>query len=222
MTLQAHLDMVCERDSASPYDAAAGRIRLMLDGDWLTAEGTTLGADNGIGVAAMQAVAESDAPHGPLELLFTTAEEVGLKGAAQLDPAALHGRRLLNLDGEEDGVLTVGCAGATDASIRVARPQAEARSAESALRVEARGATGGHSGLDIAVGKANAVKVLARCLREAYEEHPFRLALASGRSQPQRHPARGAGRRARGAGGGRGAARVAGRGRAKRPPRRTR
>ena len=135
-------------------------------------------------------------PHGPLEFLFTTAEEVGLEGAARSTRAP--SRAAAAQPGRPRG---------RRAHRRLCRrhrhrhPPGEAadraRSAEAALRVEARGATGGHSGLDIAVGKANAVKVLARCLREACEEHPFRLALLQDGGKPQRHPARGAGRRAR-------------------------
>jgi dipeptidase D len=180
VVLQAHLDMVCERDPASAYDPAAGKIGLVLEGDWLRADGTTLGADNGVGVAAMQAVAENDAPHGPLELLFTTGEEIGLRGAGVLDGAAIGGRLLLNLDGQEDGVLTIGCAGAADTCICVANPRAPALETETALRVTVSGATGGHSGMDIARGRANAVKQLAVCLRSVHETAPFRLASLDG------------------------------------------
>jgi dipeptidase D len=174
--------MVCERDPSSPYDPATGGVGLVLDGDWLSADGTTLGADDGIGVAAMQAVAESDSPHGPLELLFTTAEEVGLEGAGALDAAVVSGRRLLNLDSEEDGVLTIGCAGATDTRIRVEAAQTPARASEAALGVRASGVAGGHSGMDIASGRANAIKVLAQSLREAHERVPFRLSSLDGGS----------------------------------------
>jgi len=180
VVLQAHLDMVCERDPSSPYDPVTGGVGLVLDGDWLSADGTTLGADDGVGVAAMQAVAESDAAHGPLELLFTTAEEVGLEGAGMLDAAVVSGRRLLNLDSEEDGVLVIGCAGATDTLIRVEAAKTPARASEAALVVRATGVVGGHSGMDIASGRANAIKVLAHCLREAHEQVPFRLSSLDG------------------------------------------
>ena len=111
--LQGHLDMVCERDPASPNDPAEGRIALVRDGEWLTADGTTLGADDGVAIAAMMALVEDErSPHGPLELLMTVAEEVGLEGANALDGSMLTGSILLNLDSEEDGALTVGCAGA--------------------------------------------------------------------------------------------------------------
>ena len=114
--------MVCERTPDSPNDPAEGRIELVRDGDWLTADGTTLGADNGIGVAAMMALAEDPSlPHGPLELLMTVGEEVGGEGvgASGLDPSLVTGTTLLNLDSEEDGKLTVGSASSTDTSIRV-------------------------------------------------------------------------------------------------------
>src|SRR3954453_22497084 len=113
--LQGHLDMVCERQPDSPNDPTEGRIELMRDGEWLTANGTTLGADDGVAIAAMMALVEDESlPHGPLELLMTVAEEVGLEGANGLDGTMLDGAVLLNLDSEEDGRLTVGCAGSTD------------------------------------------------------------------------------------------------------------
>ncbi len=126
MTLQGHLDMVCEREPSSANDPAEGRIVFVRDGDWLTADGTTLGADDGVAIAAMMALAEDESlPHGPLELLMTVAEEVGLEGANALDPALVTGSILVNLDSEEDGKLTVGCAGSTDTWIRI-RAQREA------------------------------------------------------------------------------------------------
>ena len=105
VVLQGHLDMVCEREPESANDPAEGRIELVRQGDWLTADGTTLGADNGVGIAAMMALAEDDAPHGPLELLMTVVEEVGVagEGANGLDPSLVSGSILLNLDSEEDG-----------------------------------------------------------------------------------------------------------------------
>ena len=128
VTLQGHLDMVCERDPSSPNDPAEGRIALVRDGEWLTADGTTLGADDGVAIAAMMALVEDESlPHGPLELLMTVAEEVGLEGANALDPALVTGSILVNLDSEEDGRLTVGCAGSTDTWIRIEAPRAAGR-----------------------------------------------------------------------------------------------
>ena len=124
VVLQGHLDMVCERDPSSPNDPAEGRIALVRDGEWLTADGTTLGADDGVAIAAMMALVEDESlPHGPLELLMTVAEEVGLEGANALDGSLLTGATLINLDSEEDGTLTVGCAGSTDTWIRVDAPR---------------------------------------------------------------------------------------------------
>ena len=120
VVLQGHLDIVCERDPSSPNDPAEGRIVLVRDGDWLTADGTTLGADDGVAIAAMMALVEDESlPHGPLELLMTVAEEVGLEGANALDGSLVTGAILINLDSEEDGALTVGCAGSTDTWIRI-------------------------------------------------------------------------------------------------------
>ena len=130
VTLQGHLDMVCERDPSSPNDPAEGRIVLVRDGEWLTADGTTLGADDGVAIAAMMALVEDESlAHGPLELLMTVAEEVGLEGANALDPGLVGGSILVNLDSEEDGKLTVGCAGSTDTWIRIEAPRGPAEKA---------------------------------------------------------------------------------------------
>jgi dipeptidase D len=161
--LQGHLDMVCERNPDSPNDPAEGRIELVRDGEWLTADGTTLGADDGVAIAAMMALAEDGSlPHGPLELLMTVAEEVGLEGANEVDGSFLTGTIFMNLDSEEDGTLTVGCAGSTDTWIRIDAP----RSAPSPDSV--------------ALGRANAIKLLGRVLREAHTAVPFRLVSLDG------------------------------------------
>ena len=118
---RAHLDMVNEKNSDVDHDFSKDPIRPVMDGEYLTADGTTLGSDNGIGVAAMLAILEAtDLAHGPLEFLFTIDEETGLTGAGGLDPSMLAGRRLLNLDSEEEGAVTVGCAGGADTEIRLA------------------------------------------------------------------------------------------------------
>ncbi len=181
VTLQGHLDMVCERDPSSPNDPAEGRIALVRDGEWLKADGTTLGADDGVAIAAMMALVEDESlPHGPLELLMTVAEEVGLEGANALDPALVTGSTFVNLDSEEDGRLTVGCAGSTDTWIRIAAPR-EAPSPEAVtLGVTVSGGQGGHSGSGIAFGRSNAIKVLGRALREVHAIAPFRLVTLSG------------------------------------------
>jgi dipeptidase D len=181
VTLQGHLDMVCERDPSSPNDPAEGRIALLRDGEWLKADGTTLGADDGVAIAAMMALVEDESlPHGPLELLMTVAEEVGLEGANALDPALVTGSILVNLDSEEDGRLTVGCAGSTDTWIRLEAPRERAAADAVTLAVTVGGGQGGHSGSGIALGRSNAVKVLGRALREALETVPFRLVSLSG------------------------------------------
>ena len=179
--LQGHLDMVCERQPDSPNDPAEGRIELLRDGEWLTANGTTLGADDGVAIAAMMTLVDNASlPHGPLQLLMTVAEEVGLEGANGLDGSMLHGSVLLNLDSEEDGRLTVGCAGSTDTWIRVQRPRQPLDEGASTMSVTVSGGLGGHSGANIAHGHSNAVKVLGRALRQAHGEVPLRLASLDG------------------------------------------
>jgi dipeptidase D len=165
VVLQGHLDMVCERDPDSPYDPRAGRIGVLRDGEWLRADGTTLGADNGVAIAAMLALVEDPGVvHGPLELLMTVSEEIGLAGAVALDPELIRGTVLLNLDSEEDAALTVGCAGSIDSVLRLEAPRAPVEEGESVLHVTVSGGLGGHSGGDIALGRANAIKVLGRVL----------------------------------------------------------
>jgi dipeptidase D len=181
VTLQGHLDMVCERDPSSPNDPAEGRIALLRDGEWLKADGTTLGADDGVAIAAMMALVEDESlPHGPLELLMTVAEEVGLEGANALDGSMLSGSILINLDSEEDGVLTVGCAGSTDTWVRIDAPRAAAADGAATLSVTVSGGQGGHSGTGIHLGRSNAVKVVGRALREAHSSVPFRLVSLDG------------------------------------------
>jgi dipeptidase D len=181
VVLQGHLDMVCERQPDSPNDPAEGRIELVVDGDWLTANGTTLGADDGVAIAAMMTLVEDESlPHGPLQLLMTVAEEVGLEGANGLDGSLVNGTVLVNLDSEEDGRLTVGCAGSTDTWVRISQPREPVDGDAEWLTVTASGGLGGHSGTNIHLGRANAIKVLARALREAYETVPFRLVSLDG------------------------------------------
>jgi dipeptidase D len=183
--LQGHLDMVCERQPQSPNDPAEGRIELVRDGEWLTANGTTLGADDGVAIAAMMALVEDPSlPHGPLQLLMTVAEEVGLEGANGFDGSLATGSILVNLDSEEDARLTVGCAGSTDTWVRIAAERAPAGPGTATLELTASGGLGGHSGANIALGRSNAIKVLGRALREAHAATPFRLvALDGGKSR---------------------------------------
>ena len=181
LVLQGHVDMVCERRPDSPYDPAEGRMGLLREGDWLTADGTTLGADDGMAIAAMMAIPEDPAVvHGPLELLMTMAEEVGLEGAKSVDGSVLEGRIMLNLDSEEDGRVTVGCAGSTDTFIRLNGKRTPVAGGSAALKVSVSGGKGGHSGTNIHEGRSNAIKVLAQALREARQEVPFLLAALDG------------------------------------------
>ena len=177
VVLQSHLDMVCERDPASPFDPREGRIDVRVDDDWVRADGTTLGADNGIGVAAAMAAADDSAiEHGPLELLFTVSEEQGLDGAKALDHALVSGRMLLNLDGTSDDALTIGCAGSDHTLLRLALDREPVPPEHVVLRIEVSGAKGGHSGGDIAAGRANAIKALGRVLAAA----PLQLGAIDG------------------------------------------
>jgi dipeptidase D len=181
VVLQSHLDMVCERDPESPFDPRAGRIHVVRDGDWLLAEGTTLGADNGIGVAAAMAIGDDpDVAHGPLELLFTVSEEQGLDGAKALDPALVTGRLLVNLDGTSDSALTIGCAGSAHTFVRLALAPVPVPEGCVGLAVALDGARGGHSGGDIARGRVNAIKALARVLAAASRTVPLRFASLDG------------------------------------------
>ncbi|HDQ46439.1 MAG TPA: aminoacyl-histidine dipeptidase [bacterium] len=164
VVLQGHLDMVCEKNSDKTFDFACDPIEVMEKDGWLTANGTTLGADNGIGVAASLAAAEDpDGVHGPLELLFTVDEETGLNGAHGIRPDFLKGRILLNLDSEEEGIFSIGCAGGADTEITLPLSR---RSGEKGKRFSVRlsGLRGGHSGIDIHTGRGNAAQLLARML----------------------------------------------------------
>ncbi len=179
VVLQGHLDMVCERNADSPYDAREGRLHVVREGDWITADGTTLGADNGIGVAAALAAAEDPGvKHPPLELLLTIDEETGMTGARELEPEHLEGRLMLNLDSEEDDLLFVGCSGGMDTRFRLAFETADAPSSTVFRRLSLSGLKGGHSGLDINHNRMNAIAALARILDNA--GIPLRLASIDG------------------------------------------
>ena len=162
--LQGHLDMVCEKNAGTAHNFDTDPIELVIDGDWLKAAGTTLGADNGVGVAAALAVMEStDVAHGPLEFLFTIDEESGLTGASQFPERLLQSKYFLNLDGEEEGALCIGCAGGLNT---VARRSVEMRpvAARQGWQVKITGLQGGHSGLDINKGRGNALRILGQTL----------------------------------------------------------
>ena len=179
VVLQGHLDMVGEKDSDSPHDFDKDPIPVKVEGDWISAEGTTLGADNGVGLAASLAVGEDpDAVHGPLELLFTVDEETGLTGAQGLQPGFVTGKTMLNLDSEEEGAVYVGCAGGADSAVDL--PVSREEATGEALAVKVSGLRGGHSGLDINTGRGNAIQILAWYLVRLGGEVDFALADFTG------------------------------------------
>ncbi len=164
--LQGHLDMVCEKNEQTRHDFTKDPIRLKIVDGWVKADGTTLGADNGIGVATALAVMEAkDLSHGPLEFLFTIDEETGLTGAFNLQPGCLKGTQLLNLDTEEEGAVYIGCAGGMDSMARRRVSLQAPGAGKKSHRLKVAGLKGGHSGLDINTGRGNALKILARALR---------------------------------------------------------
>jgi dipeptidase D len=177
VVLQAHLDMVTEKNSDVQHDFTRDPIVPRRDGEWVKATGTTLGADNGIGAAAMLAVLEADdLVHGPLEFLFTVEEETGLIGAGELDGSIVSGRLLLNLDTEEEGEVTIGCAGAGNTSLSLPAETAAPPSGVTALEVSMTGLQGGHSGMEIHLPRGNALKLLARALYAVSLERPLHVA----------------------------------------------
>ena len=166
--LQGHLDMVCEKNSNVEHDFMTQGIEVEVVGDWVQAKGTTLGADNGIGVAAGMAVADDPTVvHGPLELLCTIDEETGLTGAKDLDPSIVSGRIMLNLDTEEDGAVYIGCAGGADSigTLKISRRTGALSSVP--VQITVKGLRGGHSGLNIIENRGNAIKLMTRILLTA-------------------------------------------------------
>lgn len=181
VVLQGHVDMVCEKNGDVAHDFATQGIQPYLDGEWVRARGTTLGADNGVAVAAALALLD-DPPgrHGPLELLFTVDEERGLSGAAGIEPHMLAGRLLLNLDSEEEGFVTVGCAGGGDTAFELSGERTPVPAGWSLARLEVKGLRGGHSGIDILENRANSLRCLGRLL--AALEGPMRVVSLKGGS----------------------------------------
>jgi dipeptidase D len=164
--LQGHLDMVCEKNEGTPHNFDTDPIKVWRDGDWLKAEGTTLGSDNGVGVAAALAVMEStDIAHGPLEFVFTIDEETGLTGAAEFPGGLLKSRYFLNLDNEETGTICIGCAGGVK-TIGRRKVGMVSASGDSGWRIKVSGLRGGHSGVDIHQGRGNALRVLGTTLQK--------------------------------------------------------
>lgn len=179
--IQGHMDMVCGKSAESTHDFTKDPISLKIDGDFLRANGTTLGADNGIGVAYGLAILDGkNIPHPPLELLVTTDEETGMHGAAALTTAHLTGKTLLNIDAEEEGVFLVSCAGGL-ILISEFTPRWK-NTANSGLRINISGLKGGHSGLEIVRQRANAIKLLGRILDTARKAGDFNISAISGGS----------------------------------------
>jgi dipeptidase D len=179
--LQGHIDMVCEKNSDKAFDFEKDPICLVRDGDWIRADGTTLGADNGIGVAiALSLMEDAKAQHGPLELLFTVDEETGLNGANGLEPGFVTGKLFVNLDSEEEGVFYVGCSGGRDTAIRLPIARAPLPAGQAAVRIDVKGLRGGHSGLDIVLNRGNAIRLAARVVSAAAGAMPVRLVAIEG------------------------------------------
>ena len=179
--LQSHLDMVCEKNSDKKHDFNTDPIEAHIEGEWVKANGTTLGADDGIGIAAALAIlASTDLEHGPIECLFTADEETGLTGAFALEPNLLKGKYLLNLDSEDEGEIFIGCAGGKDTTAEFSFSMEQTPSNFKAFRIKVSGLNGGHSGDDINKGLGNANKLLNRFLRDATINYNIRLADING------------------------------------------
>ncbi len=182
VVLQSHLDMVPQKNGDKVFDFEKDPIEAYIDGEWVTANGTTLGADNGIGAAATLMVLESkNLRHGPIEALFTATEETGMDGAFGLRAGELKGEILLNLDSETEGELYVGCAGGLDANIKFdyTADKSEFKS-HKAVDLEVKGLRGGHSGMEIILQRGNANKLIFRFLRLAWERYDIQLASVDG------------------------------------------
>ena len=179
--LQAHLDMVPQKNNDTVFDFETDAIRAYIDGEWVTADGTTLGADNGIGVAAAMAVlADKSLKHPPLEAFFTVDEETGMFGAFGLQPNFLQGKILLNMDSEDEGELYIGCAGGVDGNITFRYFETEVPDGDVAVKITLTGLNGGHSGLNINLQRANANKLIFRFLKDAVSNYEARLAAIDG------------------------------------------
>ena len=181
--LQSHIDMVPQKNSDKVHNFETDPIETLIEDGWVTANGTTLGADNGIGVAAAMAVLmATDLEHGPVEALITMDEEAGMTGANALKPGLLEGDVLLNMDSEDEGELYVGCAGGSDANIKFTYTDAEVPAGSVAFKLSLTGLKGGHSGLDINRGRGNANKLMFRFIKLAVANADARLASIDGGS----------------------------------------
>ncbi|HSQ35726.1 MAG TPA: aminoacyl-histidine dipeptidase [Candidatus Binatia bacterium] len=181
VVIQGHMDMVCEKTADSSHDFSKDPIRFVFEGEWLKADKTTLGADNGIALAmAMVLALDKKAAHPPLELLFTVDEETGLTGANALQGDFIDGKILLNVDSEDEGVFTVGCAGGRDTHITLALQYEDPPAGYVMARLKAGAMTGGHSGVNINEERANAIRVLVRAILQLQKETDLRIADIAG------------------------------------------
>ena len=181
VVLQSHVDMVCEKNNNVSHDFLTDPIETIIDGEWMKANGTTLGADNGIGVATELAILADDTlEHGPIECLFTIDEETGLTGAFALKEGFMNGDILLNLDSEDEGELFIGCAGGIDSVAEFNYYEADVPNGYFCCKIEVKGLKGGHSGGDIHLGRANANKILNRFLTLAFNKYDLYLCEIDG------------------------------------------
>ncbi|MDY3983763.1 MAG: aminoacyl-histidine dipeptidase [Veillonellaceae bacterium] len=180
--LQGHMDMVCEKTPESTHDFTKDPIEFVVDGDWLKAKDTTLGADDGMAVAMMLAIMDDPSiPHGPMECLITTNEETGMNGAIAVKGSDLSGKYLLNLDSEDEGEFTIGCAGGCHVEIGIPLLRENRNHTyNKAFHISVEGLLGGHSGMEIVKQRANANQILARTLYEMHKSYSFQTASFSG------------------------------------------
>lgn len=179
--LQGHMDMVCEKNKEIDHDFEKDPLKLRVDGDFVRATGTTLGADNGIAIAYSLAILESDdIPHPPLEVVFTTEEETGMGGASALNPSNLKGKILINMDSEEEGKLLVSCAGGVRTRVILPVVKTEVNGKLNAYKIKIKGLKGGHSGMEIDKGRGNANKLIGRVLKDLQKIISFYLADING------------------------------------------
>ncbi len=183
VVLQSHLDMVHQKNGDTIFDFDAQGIEMLTEGDWVTANGTTLGADNGIGVATIMALlASKEIPHPAIEALFTIDEETGMTGAIHVDPKNISGTILLNLDTEDDDELSIGCAGGIDTNTSYTYTSEPSKENSTSFSITIKGLLGGHSGMDIHRGRGNANKLMTRIVRHLMDQFSVQLAAFDGGS----------------------------------------